>query len=75
MEKIYEREYYLIEKIRNGYNKNGNKEYEILDGKGDIKKCCYYDKLGFEGEDLNREKKRKRKKYFYNDNLKFKENI
>ena len=26
-----------------GYNINGNKEYEIKDGKGNIKKYCYYD--------------------------------
>ena len=41
----------------NGYNKNGNKEFEIKNGKGYIKEYNYYnDKIIFEGEYLNGER-------------------
>ena len=55
----------------NGYNINGNKEFEIKDGKGNIKEYDYYDgQLEFEGEYLNGEITGKGKKYF-NGKLKF----
>ena len=49
-----------------GYNINGDMEFEIKSGKGNIKE--YYDngKLEYEGEYLNGERNGKGKKYFYN---------
>ena len=55
-----------------GYNKEGNKEFEIKDGKGNIKEYNNYDgELEFEGEYLNGERNGKGKEYFKNGKLKF----
>ena len=53
-----------------GYNKNGNLENEIKDGKGNLKEY-YNDKLIFEGEYLNGERNGKGKEYNYNGQLRF----
>ena len=47
----------------NGYNKNGNIEFEIKDGNGYIKEYYYNDQLEFEGEYLNGERNGKGKEY------------
>jgi len=55
-----------------GYNKYGNKEFEIKDGKGNIIEYDYYDNLVFEGEYLNGERNGKGNEYFINSILKCK---
>ena len=49
---------YLNRKKWNGkwYNMNGNMEYEIKDGKGNIKEYDYGGMLEFEGEYINGER-------------------
>ena len=48
---------------RKGYNKEGNEEYEIKDGKGIIKEYDYWGNLIFEGEYLNGERSGKGKEF------------
>ena len=56
----------------NGYNINGLIQFEIKDGKGNIKEYDNYDgRLEFEGEYLNGEKIGKGKEYNYDGELKF----
>ena len=55
----------------NGYNINGNKEFEIKDGKGIIKEYNDNGQLQFEGEYLNGERNGKGKEYHENGELKF----
>ena len=55
-----------------GYNINGNIEYEIKDGKGNIKEYYCDDKLSFEGEYLNGKRNGKGKEYNFNGELIFK---
>ena len=47
----------------NGYNINGNIEFEIKNGKGNIKEYDNYDKLIFEGEYINGKRNGKGKEY------------
>ena len=47
-----------------GFDTNGNKNYEIKDGHGKLKEYNYEGNIIFEGEYLNRKKKRKRKRIF-----------
>ena len=51
----------------NGYNINGNKEFELKDGKGNIKEYEFFDKLVFEGEYLNGKRNGKGKEFDYFD--------
>ena len=64
---------FLEGKIWNGkeYNKAGNIEFEIKNGKGFIKEYNYYGKLGFEGEYLNGKRNGKGKEYWYDGKLRF----
>ena len=48
---------------RKGYNKEGNEEYEIKDGKGIIKEYDYWGNLIFEEEYLNGERSGKGKEF------------
>ena len=65
---------YLYGKIWNGkgYNINGNYEFEIKNGKGNVKEYYNYNgKLIFEGEYLNGERNGKGKEYYNNGQLIF----
>ena len=64
---------YLNGKIWNGkgYNIIGNLEYEIINGKGNIKEFYYNGKLKFEGEYLNGKRNGKGKEYDYDGKLEF----
>ena len=53
----------------NGYNINGNIEFEIKDGEGYIKEYDYDGKLKFEGEYLNGVRNGKGKEYYNNGKL------
>ena len=55
----------------NGYNINGNIEFKIKDGKGNIKEYSSKGELIFEGEYLNGERNGKGKEYYKNGILKF----
>ena len=54
-----------------GYNINGNKEFEIKDGEGNIKEYYKYGKLRFEGEYKNGENNGEGKEYYKDDKLEF----
>ena len=64
---------YLNGKIWNGkgYNKNGNMEFEIKDGKGKGKEYYDNDKLKFEGEYINGKRNSEEKEYYIDRQLKF----
>ena len=53
-----------------GYDRNGTIDFEIQDGKGEIKEY-YYGKLVFEGEYINGERNGKGKEYDYEGEVKF----
>jgi len=53
-----------------GYNKEGNLEFEIKNGKGFIKEYINWNKI-FEGEYLNGIRNGKGKEFYHNDDLKF----
>ena len=54
-----------------GYDTNGNKIYELINGNGKIKEYYGNSKLKFEGEFFNGEKNGKGKEYYENGRLKF----
>ena len=57
--------------VGKGYNINGNLEFKIINGKGNIKKYDGYGKLTFEGEYINGERNGKGKEYYKNGKLLF----
>jgi len=54
-----------------GYNINGNIEFAIKDGKGNIKEYDYDGQLKFEGENKNGVRNGKGKEYYKNGKLRF----